>query len=227
MKTLAMLLSFAAACCLIGCSPKDYAWAQHATLTVAVHEGVFEGSTVQRVEWRRNWPRIPGFETDVWSTSLQGEAPFVVLPNAVVVVATLGGETRRGFARLLVEEFEGSNVNHSLPPNEEALRRTDAAVDAKSAVSSPTINPPMIIGFASANDPESAFWVSPTNATARALGIVSAKLNVKKSNQPVSPRHITQALPWLSEMDEASRVLVESDTGRVSRIPPSAFLGDG
>jgi len=153
-----------------------YSWNQKVTITVETEEGVFSSYTVQRVEWKYNGPSRPGLEKNYWSMTLHGEAPFVVLPDETVIVATLGGGDRWGFGRLLIEELEGSDYNSSLSPSEEVVQRVEVASDLNTYVYSPTQVPPIIIGISPSKSPQNSFWVSPEDQTSEALGITSVKI---------------------------------------------------
>lgn len=201
-----------------------YNWNQLVTIVVETDTDTYQNSTVQQVTWQRNWFRVQGLESKLWSLRIEGEAPHVVLPNNAVIVATMGGETRWGFGRLLVEQLEGSQVNRLMPPNEDVVRRTADASDVKAKVVSPAHAFPTIMGFTSADNPESAFWVSSTTPASQALGINSVEVIVQKTRETVSQPRIAEVLPWLIEMDSSSRVIFEFDNEELGRISPSAFV---
>ena len=80
--------AFIISACDLG-SQREYSWHQRATLTVPTEEGTVSGSSVMKITWSENSPRI---NDAPWVYKITGEMPFVELPNGDYVFSLMRNE---------------------------------------------------------------------------------------------------------------------------------------
>lgn len=170
----------------------EYTWNQEAQLIVTTEDGIFTGTNVMNVTWRKNPFSVLGAKT--WDHKITGEAPFVLLPDGRIVVALLGDDPyrpsglsiallqRNGLRGTLAEQFKDVLVNKEL----------------QSAVhSAPTKSPPYIVVFEDALNRKSGKELILNNQNDEFVPITEVTLEIHHSPLPVSPPKISESLLWL------------------------------
>jgi len=161
-------------------SSGEYSWNQEMTLVIETDEGTFSGSSVVKVIWEKNSPRING---PSWIPKIIGEMPFVELPGERYFFLL----TKNGFRNLperflLGDGWKNNSVGAESPENNKLVMSPN---DERF---------PYLITFANINDPK----------TIRFALLDNVSLTVEKTTQQVTSAQILQKLPWLSELPRKS-----------------------
>jgi hypothetical protein len=206
---------------------ETYSWNQKVTVSVETSSGMYESSTIHQIEWKKNWCFFPaGLECDRWTVVFTGDAPLVELPTNAVILATIGGGTKYGFSRMLVDQFENSR-NLNIEPREEFVQLAAESSNVTVELTIPLSPGSVTLGFVDKNDAESIFYVSSTTPAYKALGIQKVTLLVEKTEDELVESTISQTLPWLLEMGKHDRLEVDYGTymGRpnIGRVSQKSF----
>lgn len=179
-------------------SAKEYSWNQKMTLSVETDDGVFEGSSVVRVTWTANTPRI---NDAAWIPSIKGEMPFVTLDEERHIFALMRNRLDNITERALISA-DGSVEEHEL------AKITSATVFSKEVCRCEE-KMPHTIEFTDLTDPSTISFSQ----------IEKTCVEISLTDQPVSSsKTVASKLPWLDELRDGAESKTPYTTGETNEI---------
>lgn len=179
-------------------SEGEYSWYQRVTLTIPTPEGTASGSSVMKVTWSENSPRINGAP---WVPSIEGAMPIVEVSRDTHVFPLMRNKLNHLPAIFL---FPSDKTNEWA--TEQTLKTITRGEKKKYCV----------------GDDLFPFVVSFTNGKETGVHIyenTSMCINVEEvSEGNVSEAKVDSLLPWLKDIKSGRRSKIRFPTGEVNEI---------
>lgn len=210
---------------MFGCSESEYAWRQKMTLIVTTEDGIFTGSSVQEITWREN-NRISGLEGETWTVGIKGEAPYVLLNDGSVVVATIRGTVRSGISKYLVDHLRSESISKFSIPNDLELNAVEETTDAVAAIKLPSTLYPSILKFDDKFDQNSGFLIYAENPIDDSV-IKNISISIERTNDPIHSSNLVNVFPWLRDLNKTTKILIPKNQQSKIRLFRSDFISDG
>jgi hypothetical protein len=126
--------------------------------------------------------------SEAWNSVIEGEMPFVIMPDGSVVIATMGNSRNN-----LAERFLEPDQNISQRVLEETLLEISESESVSTEIVAGQLRFPYILKIEDRHDTTSISYYSG-----------NANLEVEKVDNAVSLGKISNILLWLSELPNAS-----------------------
>jgi len=163
-------------------SQKEYSWYQRVTLTIPTEEGTASGSSVMKITWSENSPRI---NNAPWVPQITGEMPFVRLPDGKYVFALMGNGIDNLPSRFLID---GLDVNQWV--SESHLKKISQLKTKKSICGNNSLMP-LLVEFSDVKLPHSISEYSNNNICINIEQVGKRDINIGS---------IDNLMPWLSTL---------------------------
>jgi len=202
---------------LSGCS-KEYTWYQETHIKVTSTTGIYENRTINSVSWESNKQISKGLHVDAWTVVISGGAPFVELPNGLVIVVSVNGGSNSGLPRILIDDYFSEQRIKLTSINTKNIEAFLNSEFNTKDIEIPSLRVPYVIGFSDRHDPSSAFFVELLNPALSELGVENIEITISKvkNGKPDSTR-LLELLPWLKR--EPFIVSVPSLNGDTVGLP--------
>ena len=169
-----------------------YAWSQKMTVEVETPEGVKTGSSVVRVNWRKNDP-LGSINGPRWLSQIWGEAPVVELPGKKYLFALLSHRGSSSYAANIALRTMPSAKWRSASEwakNYVAVRRSRGKVEKVKPE-----NYPLLVTFSDITKPETVKRVDPDNLAATfGPGHALKSITLEITNEAVTRGKVEQVL---------------------------------
>ena len=194
---------------LSSCGVGGQSWYQETHIKVVTNSGTYESRTINSVSWEYNKQIASGLHVDPWTVNVSGGAPFIELPNDVVLTLSLDGQGKFGFSRLLLDQYFSTQKRTLSVVRLEDINEFLQQRAISTNVDVPSIAFPSLIGFSNPNDPNTAFIVELLNPVLVDLGITRIEIAISRveNGEPDSAK-LLEVLPWL----EGEPVIISAST---------------
>jgi hypothetical protein len=197
-------------------SERERSWSQRVTLTIDTDDGPMSASSIMRVTWTENNPRINDAS---WTPRVSGEMPFIKIKDEFYVVAIFGNNESEEIAqRFLVRDSLVTGLNGR--PSEEFLSKPlENATFVRGDDLFPTL-----VAFTNPEDPTSIQLFDENNATLK-VEIVPDNLSAGNSQQS-----LLLIFPWISSLSNSrfmnSPTAIKLENGRYVVPTKRSFIRD-
>jgi hypothetical protein len=184
-------------------SEREYSWNQRVTLTIDANNGPISSSSVIKVTWTENSPRINDAS---WTPQVYGEMPIISLSNGDQVFALFTNAQSRHLAERFL--LSGATVEGLDSPV--GLRQLETLRENHSITFSDDLFP-RLVSFSDISDPRTISIFEPTSAR------VDVVLLDRASSDSLPELAVPRRIPWIEELPR----------GRSKRSPTAIEMPDG